>query len=203
MRDPDRTWIVEHGGIQVARPELVALQLFAIRSYGRAERVVDRLWSQRMLSGRSLATLLGDLGRRGRNGTAALRLYLDARGPDYRPPDSGLESRFQQLLASAGIAVRRQVDLGGEHEWSGRVDFLHEELPLVIEVQSGLYHSSLTDSIADATRIASLVSDGFRVLEVTDEQVWTRPQETIRRVRDEIAALSVERGDPERRFRRL
>ena len=46
----------------------------------------------------------------------------------YRPPESGLEARFMQILADAGEPpLERQVDLGG-HDWIGRVDFLDRAL---------------------------------------------------------------------------
>ena len=66
-------------GVRVARPELVALHLFATEPFGRAERWVERMWSMRLLDGRSIARTLSRLGERGRNGTAGLRQYLDAR----------------------------------------------------------------------------------------------------------------------------
>ena len=42
------------------------------------------------------------------------------------------------------IRMRRQVDVGGE-EWLGRMDFIHEHLPVVAQVDSELHHSSLID----------------------------------------------------------
>ncbi len=179
-------WVTDISGVPVVRPELVALQLFAVHSHGRAERIVESLWSQRLLSGESIGCLLGDMGERGRNGTAGLRRFLKERGTDYRPPDSGLESRTQRILSDAGIRVNRQVSLGGEGHWSGRVDFLVVGAPLVIEVQSELHHSSLTDRTEDAQRISRLTSDGFVVVEVTDEMVWTDPARVVSTVREGI-----------------
>lgn len=186
VRRVDHQWVTDVVGVPVVRPELVALQLFAIHSYGRAKRVVESMWSQRLLSGGSIRRLLIDMGERGRNGTAGLRRYLDDRSPDYVPPDSGLESRTQKVLAGAGIAVRRQVDVGGERHWSGRVDFVVADVPMVIEVQSELHHSSLLDRAHDAWRIGQLNSDGFVVVEVTDEMVWSDPAQVIALVRDGI-----------------
>jgi very-short-patch-repair endonuclease len=191
----DTRWVTRHRGVAVARPELVAMQLFAVLSYGRASRIVDRLWSMRLLTGRSLALLLTDLGRRGRNGIAALRIFVDDRGLDYEPPDSGLESRVEQILARAGINVRRQVHLGSEHAWNGRVDFLHETLPIVIEVQSEAFHSSLTDSEADRARIQGLEAAGFRVVEITDDQAFTDPRSVVEAVQAEISGHGRQIGD--------
>ncbi len=120
VRELDPRWVTDLNGVLVARPELAALQLFASYRYERAERMVESMWAQRLISGCSIGLLVGDLGRRGRNGTAGLRRFYEQRGNDYRPPDSGLESRVQQILRAAGIEVRRQVDLGGEGHWTGR-----------------------------------------------------------------------------------
>lgn len=180
-------WVTSLEGVPIVRPELLALQLFAVCSEGRAERLVENLWSMRLLSGASLQRFLDDLGRRGRNGTAGLRRYLEPRGPNYTPAASGVESRAIQLLRESGIEMRRQVDSGGD-QWTGRVDLRHPTLPLVVEVQSERYHSALVDREADLRRIQALEQDGFVVVELTDDQVWTRPQEVLAAVRRGIAA---------------
>ncbi len=184
VRAIDARWVTDLGGVSVVRPELVALQLFAVHRYRRAERIVDSLWSQRLVSGASIEALLTDMGARGRNGTAGLRRYFDARGPGYTPPDSGLESRTQQILDDAGIRVRRQVDVGAERRWTGRVDFVVIGAPVVVEVQSELYHSSTTDRAHDTRRIGALQASGFAVVEVTNEMVWSEPHRVVSLVCD-------------------
>src|SRR5690606_28594970 len=95
-------WTTTLDGVPIVRPELLAMQLYQLCRDERAERLVDSLWSMRLLSGRSLRAFLDALGRRGRNGTAGLRRYLDERGDDHTPPASTLESRFMQLLREEG-----------------------------------------------------------------------------------------------------
>ena len=153
------TWTTTLDGVPVVRPELLALQLFAACRPQRASRLVDSLWSMRVLSGPSIATFLGDMGAMGRNGTAGLR----------------------EILAEAGIEVRRQVNVGSE-AWTGRVDGLVVGTRVVIEIQSWRYHGALVDREADALRIKHLEADGFTVVEVTDDHVWSDPGEVIRRV---------------------
>jgi very-short-patch-repair endonuclease len=176
-------WLTRLDGVPIVRPELLALQLFAVCSEARAERLTDRLWSDRLLSGASVGRFLDDLGERGRNGTAGLRRYLDARGSRYVPPASGLESRVKELLESVGLTLDRQVDSGGAANWSGRVDFRHPVLPFVLEVQSEKFHTALCDAAADDRRRRQLEEDGFTVLEVTDHLVWSDPAEFLRQVR--------------------
>ncbi len=182
-RLPER-WVTVLDGVPIVGPELLAMQLFDICSFERACKLTDRLWSDRLLSGRSIAALLADFGRRGRNGTAGLRAYFEPRGLDYTPPASGLESRVMELLDEHGIPMDRQVDSGDGDRWIGRVDFRHPTLPLVLEVQSEKFHSALCDREADAIRIAALEAAGFVVVEVTDDTVWARPAELIAAVRD-------------------
>lgn len=75
------------------------------------------------------------------------------------------------------------MDLGDD-EWCGRVDFLHPTLPLVAEIQSERYHTSLVDRAADARRRERLEAAGLQVIEIWDVDVFHRPTS----VRDAIAA---------------
>ncbi len=182
---PDR-WVTNLDGIPIVRPELLAMQLFDVCSPTRAATLTDRLWSYRLLSGRSIKALLDEFGRRGRNGTAGLREYFDVRGIDYVPPASGLEGRAMELLAEADIPMERQVDTGDDDRWIGRVDFRHPTLPLVLEIQSELHHAALVDKESDEARIKALEAAGFIVCEATDDMVWSRPGEFVAKVRADL-----------------
>lgn len=178
-------WVTTLDGIPIVRPEMLSMQVFDTARYERAERLVEWMWSERLLSGPSIHRFLDELGERGRNGTAGLREYLRTRPIGYVPAASGLESRAMQLFAEAMIPMRRQVDVGAE-QWTGRVDFLHEDHPVVVEIQSERYHRALVDEVADARRRKQLELDGFEVVELTDDDVWTRPWMIARQTRDGI-----------------
>lgn len=186
VRRLPHAWTTVLDGVPIARPELVALQLFALFPFKRAERWVERMWSLRLLDAHSLLSFLTDMGKRGRTGTAALRSYCDERGADYVPPASNLESRMEQILRSAGIKMRRQVDLGGD-TWTGRVDFYHDTARVVLEIQSEMFHTALVDRISDRLRLDKLRADGITVVEATDTEVFQRPSEIIRRLANAIA----------------
>jgi very-short-patch-repair endonuclease len=190
VRELPTTWVTVLDGVPVARPELVALQLFASCREAQAERWVEAMWSLRLLDGRSLIRFVAQMGARGRNGTAGLRRYLEPRGPGYLPAASGVESRTQQILRNAGIEVRRQVDLGDEVHWTGRVDFLVVGAPVVIEVQSERHHDALVDRDSDTARLAALRRAGFAVVEVTDTEVWSDPTVVVERVRAALRAAT-------------
>ena len=185
---PER-WTTVLDGVPIVRPELLALHLFAVCSEERAVRLVETLWSMRLLSGASIEQFLTELGRSGRNGTAGMRRYLEERGPGYVPTASGVEARVQRILRDVGIELRPQVDSGGE-SWTGRVDFRHAVVRFILEVQSERYHSALVDREADRRRIKRLRADGFVVAEVSDTQVWTQPWTVVEAVRAGLAAAT-------------
>jgi very-short-patch-repair endonuclease len=170
--------------IPIVRPERLALELCASEQPLRAARAVDDMWRRRLLSGRSLRRFVDDVSVHGRPGLRVLRALLDERGDDYVPPASNLESRFTAVIARAGLPeMRRQVDSGGD-VWVGRVDFRDTRQPLIVEIQSERYHTALTDRHADRARLAALRDAGFEVVEVTENQVWHRPDEVVRLIED-------------------
>lgn len=179
-------WSTRRSGIPVVRPELAALHAFATMSEVRAERVVDRMWANGLLSGASITALVAQLGERGRNGTAALRRYLEPRGADFVPPATGLESRLNEILQEMGLEVRRQVDLGDEVAWGGRVDFLIAGTNVVVEAQSQRFHASLADRGADRVRRDRLEAAGFVVVEVWDSAVFAQPNEVRKVIRNAL-----------------
>lgn len=179
---PD-SWVTVHRGIRIVRPELCILELCGSVPKGRAARALDNAWSMRLLSGRSVIALLAQYGEMGRNGTAFLRELIDERGVDYVPPASGLESRMAWLARKGCLPeIRRQADSGAEH-WIGRVDFRVVGVPVVVEVQSERYHSSLLDREADERRLDALRDAGFTVVEVGDVEIWEEPDAVITRIR--------------------
>jgi hypothetical protein len=151
----------------------------------RMARMVDNAWNLRLVSGRTLHRMLDEMATRGRPGIRVMRAVLQPRGLDYIPPASNAEARFEDILTSAGLpAMRRQVNSGDDMSWIGRVDFRDHELPLIVEIQSERFHSSLIDQQLDALRIERLERAGFVVVQITDVQLWHRRHEVVRSVRD-------------------
>lgn len=178
---PDPFSTVLHG-VPVVRPALLLLQLTPRIHPDRLHRILDWFWSRRLLSGPSVAVELAPLLGRGRSGSKVMRELLDALPSDYVPPASNLESRVARILADHGLPrMRRQVDIGGG-QWSGRVDFLAADRPLVLEVDSEMYHSALSDVAADTERQRRLEAAGFTVVRVDDHMVWHHPEEVAARV---------------------
>ncbi len=175
-------------GIPIVRPERLAFELFASVHPMRAARAAEHAWSRGLLSGPSLSATFDELAGRGRGGTVETRAFLEGHGDGWIPPASNLEARFASVMEGAHYGKwRRQVDVGSDR-WSGRVDFLHELLPLIVEVQSERYHAALLDRAADAGRLAQFESAGFVVVEVWDTWVWHDKQRLIAAVLEGIRA---------------
>lgn len=172
-------------GVLVTSPALTMLHLAQLVSQKRLERAIDNAWNLRLLTGRDLVELDAELAIQGRNGIRALREAAEARGEDWVPPQSNIESRFMELTNSVGHDFKRQVVVASER-WSARVDFLHERTATVVEIQSERYHTSLSDREADGERRARLEAAGFTVVEVWDSEIFQQPALVIDRVAQAI-----------------
>ena len=146
-------------------------------------KVLDRAWAANLLSYRSCCSVLEELAGRGRKGVPLVRELLQERGPNYRPNDTNLEDRFQQLAREAGFRdLERQRDIL-DREWLGRVDFVDRRRMLIFEVDSAYYHGALVDQAADRARTEALEAAGYRVERFTDAEIWFDPAGAIQRLR--------------------
>ena len=180
-------------GVPIIRPERLILELCATAHPARAERALDTGWSKALYSGDSLRRIHDELAASGRSGIVLMRDLLAARPPGWTPPASNLEARFMSVAKEACLGQwRRQIDVGSMDHWSGRVDFVARELPLIVEVQSERYHSALTDQTHDAVRHADLEHAGFTVVEVWDTQLWHAKHEAVAAVREGIRRARTE-----------
>jgi hypothetical protein len=172
-------------GVPAVSPALGLLQVAGMRSVSdaRLERAIDAAWSDRLVSYTTLVAIDRLMARQGRRGLTRFRAMVDERGPAYVPPASNLESRFAQLLESAGRPpMRRQVDLADETGWIGRVDFVDDVLPVVVEIQSERFHRGLVPEADDRRRQQRLEASGRVVVEVTDIDLFHRPDTVIAQI---------------------
>ncbi|MCA1736725.1 MAG: type IV toxin-antitoxin system AbiEi family antitoxin domain-containing protein [Actinobacteria bacterium] len=179
-----------HIGVPVVSPGLAIYQLAAILGPDRVAKAMDNAWSLRLMDGRVVDDLILRLGQHGRDGTVLMRKLRKARPDPWIPPASNLESRFDQIAGANGFSFRRQVDVGGE-DWSGRVDFLADDCPLIVEILSERYHTSLTDREADAERRKRQTELGFVVVEVWDHEIFHTPWLIIERIRKARESLLI------------
>jgi very-short-patch-repair endonuclease len=179
---PD-TQVVDHDGLLITTPARTLLDLAPRVHPGKLERLLDRAWSHRQVNWAIMQRTFRELQSRGRPGIAVMRELLDARPVDYVPPASGLEARFQKVLRDGGLPeLDRQVNVGNDVRWLGRVDFIDRERKMIVEVQSDLHHTSLSDLADDAARRVAMEAAGWLFVEVDDFEVWHRPDVVRARV---------------------
>ena len=168
--------------VPITVPSRIPFDLAATQPW-LAAKALDRAWTANLLTFTSSTLMLDDLAERGRKGITLMRELLAERGPDYRPNDTNLEDRFQELAREAGFYdLERQRNLL-DREWLGRVDFVSAERMLVIEVDSAFCHGALVDEADDLVRTEALTAAGYRVERFTDNEVWFDPKGTVTRLR--------------------
>ncbi|MEZ5141404.1 MAG: type IV toxin-antitoxin system AbiEi family antitoxin domain-containing protein [Acidimicrobiales bacterium] len=163
-RLPD-TDVTQDGPFRFTTPARTLFDLAGSLPLGRLERLVDRAWAERLVSGRQLRQLLAMRATQGRAGIVAMRQLLRERGDDYRPPDSGLERRAIEVLQQAGIRdFDRQAETGDDDAWIARVDLRHRRHPVVVQIDSDRYHRSIADQRKDEAETRALIEAGFIVV---------------------------------------
>jgi very-short-patch-repair endonuclease len=102
-----------------------------------------------------------------------MRQLLSERPPHEKQPMSNLERRFMQLASSVGIRdLDRQVDIFDETGWIACVDFSSPSRRIVIEIDSVIHHSTLTDRRRDDATTDRLVSAGYFVIRFSETDVF-------------------------------
>lgn len=175
--------ITVHRGVRVVTPARALFDAAGFLHPERMERVLEKAWARHLVDGTTLHAMLGELGGRGRPGSAVMRELLSTRPPGYVPCESGLELRFAKLLLDDGQApMDRQAEVGGSF-WIGRVDFVDRAARVIVEVQSIEHHGTTSERAADAARIAALAAAGWTVIEATELELWFDPGGLLRKVR--------------------
>lgn len=148
----------------------------------RIGRLLDNAHKLHLATWEGLNELVDDIHERGRAGTVIMRALADARPPGSSPTESGNEDRLEKILADAGAAsLRRQVPLGG-HEPIGRCDHRDRTLPLAVEVNSELHHTTPSDVADDIRRYQRLNEADFTVGVVWERDLWSHPHDAVRTI---------------------
>lgn len=113
-----------------------------------------------------------------------MKALADARPAGSSLTESRNEDRLEKVLADAGAPpLRRQVVAGG-HEPIGRADFRDHDLPLLVEVNSLVFHTTPSDREADSVRYRRFNDAGFTVAVIWEDDLWIRPREVAQTVAD-------------------
>jgi hypothetical protein len=180
--------ILVREGIRVTRPSRTLFDIASHISLSRLERACSNAVAMRLTSEDSLQTIVRELGKRGRPGTAAMRKVLGMRASGRRA-ESGLELRFLDALEAEGVPLPEcQVWLGNENDLIGRVDFYWRPFVAVGEVDSARFHDGPMDTKADEERDARLKAAGFKVERFPESEIWDRPEKAAARARAFLGA---------------
>jgi very-short-patch-repair endonuclease len=134
---------------------------------------------------------LATQGGQGRTGTRALRNLIDQYDSDQGVTESAFEVRLLQLLRSADLPLPdRQLEIRDGTRLLGRADFGYPDHKLAIEAVSFRWHSGRTAWSRDQRRWNALVAVGWRVINVTWEDLTLRSNEVVARVRQALGQAS-------------
>jgi very-short-patch-repair endonuclease len=92
------------------------------------------------------------------------------------------ESVLRVLLLRSGIAVTPQVEVWHRNRFVARVDLAVDGVRLAVEYD-GEWHAEPEQARQDEIRRARLAAAGWRVIVVTKDGLYQRPQEIVRAVR--------------------
>jgi very-short-patch-repair endonuclease len=195
LRSPDPSVIVRRAqltrseirsrqGIAVTSPERTLLDLGRTVPERILESALDDAMCKRLTTSDRLWQVLQERGRRGRNGTAALRGLMLQLG------ESPGTDRFERLLFAAlasGSLPRPTpqfpVKVGGQTFY---LDFAYPKARLGIEAHSFTHHSKREDWERDQVRHAALVTQGWTMLYVTWRRLRDHPDLVVSDIRQAL-----------------
>ena len=171
-------------GIPCSTLARTMFELAAVISNERVIRAVDNAMAHRGLTSQQLEDIVREMAKRGRKGSAIMRKVSEARGPDYVPPESGLEAELIDLLVGAGLPEpEKQIELGNADTFIGRVDLGYRRQKLLLEVDGGPWHTSVSARAHDRERRNRLTAAGWRVMNFDEDDIRAHTARTVRRVR--------------------
>jgi hypothetical protein len=152
------------------------------RGIERGRVLLDAAHRLKLVSWAALRESVDDLQTRGRPATCLMRILSEERPPGSSPTDSRNEDKFEEILTGERMPLPlRQRTLGGE-ALIGRCDFRYPEVPLAIEVNSLLFHTTPSDVAADLRRYNALMIAGFTVAVIWEPDLWGRPRGVTRTI---------------------
>lgn len=157
-------------------------------------RLLDNAHRRGLVSWEDLHRSIAQLGRRGRAGTRLMRELGRKRQPGSSPTDSRNEDRLEEIIAGTSLPMPlRQRVVGGDAP-IGRSDHRDPDRPLVIEVNSLIFHSTPSDQAADEERYAAMADAGFTVAVVWEPDLWSNKGNVITTLR--VARVRSRDGPP-------
>lgn len=161
-------------GIPVTSPERTAVDLAATEPKSCWYRVIDLGLANRRIELVALTREMEDAAYRGRPGLVALRALVAQRN-EAPGPASELEFLFQELLEGTSLPAPTSQR---KFSW-GRVDFVWDDVMIVVELDSRSWHARFIDFENDRRRDQLAQVAGWRTFRFTWDQVKHRPDEVL------------------------
>ena len=169
--------ITEVDGIPVTSVSRTLLDLATFLREPQLERACDQAVIMRTFDMREMEQLLQR--SRGRRGVRRLRNVLDRGDLGENVPASGLETRYRDLCARAGLPkpeINRYILLGDEYH---KVDFLWRKERVVIETDGGRYHSTGWQRARDQHRDTLLDRHGYGRARIAEDTIHHQPNQAV------------------------
>jgi very-short-patch-repair endonuclease len=164
--------ITEIEGIPCTRPVRTFLDLGVVLSPDELEQVLNEGIRRNLLSIPAICRRLEEFGLL-RRGAKVVRAVLDRHVPSRRGPESVLETRFLQLVRSAGLPEPvPQFQVRSGDRVIARLDFAYVDRKIAIELDGVAYHNERRDRRRD-NGVGAL---GWRVLRFDWDEVTRTPE---------------------------
>jgi very-short-patch-repair endonuclease len=188
-RSPDVVWhesyhlterdITEVHGIPCTRPVRTFVDLGVVLSSDALEAVLHEGIRRNLLSVPAITQRLEQLGPL-RRGTAVVQAVLARQHLGRRAPESVLETRFLQLIRSAGLPEPvPQHEVRSGDSVIARLDFAYVDRRIAIELDGAAYHSGDLAERRDRRRDNRLGAIGWRVLRFGWDDVSHSPDYVV------------------------
>ncbi len=175
-------------GVPVTKPARTLVDVGCLVSRPLFVTALERALHRRLVTVRSLRSMIEEVAGRGRNGVGVLREVLDQRALGDARPESMLEPLMARLCARNGVAdVRYQVELVLDGRRI-RPDFLIPDAKLVIEVDGLDVHGNRDALDHDLERQNLLASHGYQVLRYTSTHLRSPDRTASQILRTSAAA---------------
>ena len=176
--------LIESGGIRVTCVSRTLCDLAAVLGERDLELTLDHALSRRRVTMLAVLATLLSLPSNSK-GSGAMRRLLSARGDGRARAESPLELELHRILERARIP-----GWDPQHEVAGcRIDAAFPEARLAVQMDSYRHHSSRSDWVRDHRRHSNLVTAGWRVLPVTNEDLL-RENELVTRIRAALVTFT-------------
>jgi len=173
-------------GIPATSVARTVIDLASVLPTRALDDVVDQVLAKRLIPIAYLRARLEAL-HSGRDGAAALGALLQERPTGRRPRQSDAERLLLCALREAGVPLPgTQVPIRLPRGGWAYPDLCYEAEKLIVEVDSYLHHSSLSDWEADHLRTRDLVALRWRVLPVTASEIARSPAAVAAKVREAL-----------------